>query len=95
MKTTSSLESWHKKFKVLFRNKHPTFDHFFECLQIEQATTKKLLLDANAGEATKDTNKKKKEAQDNVIKVAQEHYDMSSVLEHLEKLAIALMKTGF
>ena len=43
LRTTSSLESWHKKFNAAVNKKSPPFENLFRCLQTEQARVEKLL----------------------------------------------------
>ena len=93
MKTTSSLELWHNKFKNMVNRKAPTFEWFYDCLLTEQSSTENLMISIRNNLETTYTTKRKTNIFNNINTLSKESYDASTVLENLEKLAVALMNS--
>ena len=95
MRTTSALESWHKKMKTAIGKKSPSFEHFFECIQLEQDSTEDALREIGQGIDTTHQKRHKLEKFKSVTKIALEVHDSTSLLDHLEKIALALITSNF
>lgn len=72
LRTTSSLEGWHKHMNSRINFTNPTFEHLIENLQVEQGRVEKLLFEHAMHDETEETNKRALKKYTKVKKVAME-----------------------
>ncbi|KAJ9061821.1 hypothetical protein DSO57_1039811 [Entomophthora muscae] len=89
MKTTSSLEVWHKHLKTKFGT-NPKFNKFFQKLQEEQARTVSKFRDLASQVAPKKRKSKDQDYQEDMQKVVKKKYKVAEIKKYLEDVATAL-----
>ncbi|KAJ9089786.1 hypothetical protein DSO57_1009285 [Entomophthora muscae] len=83
MKTTSSLEVWHKHLKVKFGS-NPKYNKFFAKLQEEQARNVSKFCNLANQVAPKKQKSKEQDYQEDVQKVVKKKYKVAEIKKNLE-----------
>ena len=87
MKTTSSLESWHKKFATIVGVKKPNFNNLIDKIRTEQETNETILEEIRDGRHKVIRRKKDQDKYALVTEAALKPYLASKAMDHITNIA--------